>query len=89
MYISNVKIKNFRGFKDFNAELSKLTIIVGENDSDKSNFLSAIARRDGGRDENASTLFYCVWVGGSPTGGDCVVFHHPHGDFIALSGLAR
>lgn len=42
MYISHVAINNFRGFKEFETELSKLTIIVGENGTGKSNFFSAL-----------------------------------------------
>lgn len=43
MYISKAKIKNFRGFSSFTAELSKVTVIVGENESGKSNFFSALS----------------------------------------------
>ena len=43
MFIKKVVIENFRGFKYLNAELSKLTVIIGENDTGKSNFLKAIS----------------------------------------------
>ncbi len=41
MFIRKVVIENFRGFKYLNAELSKLTVLIGENDTGKSNFLKA------------------------------------------------
>lgn len=42
MYIKNVKIKNFRNFKDYNVTLKPFSIIIGENDSGKSNFIDAL-----------------------------------------------
>lgn len=42
MFISKVNIRNYRGFKNINVSLSKLSIIVGENDTGKSNFFSAL-----------------------------------------------
>ena len=43
MKISYVKIENYRNFKEFETSLSKLSIIVGENDSGKSNFIKALS----------------------------------------------
>ncbi|GAB5501073.1 MAG: AAA family ATPase [Pseudohongiellaceae bacterium] len=43
MYISKVTIDDYRGFSHFEAELSKLTVIIGENESGKSNFFSALS----------------------------------------------
>jgi predicted ATP-dependent endonuclease of OLD family len=43
MFIEKVIIDNYRGFQHLEAELSKLTVLIGENDSGKSNFLSALA----------------------------------------------
>lgn len=41
-YISRVKIKNFRNFKDIDVELSHKQVIIGENNIGKTNFLRAI-----------------------------------------------
>lgn len=43
MFISKVTIHNFRGFKDLDISLNELSIIIGENDSGKSNFFSALS----------------------------------------------
>lgn len=43
MYIRSVSIKNYRGFTSFTAVLQKLTVIIGENDTGKTNFLTAIS----------------------------------------------
>lgn len=43
MYIHKVSIENYRGFDSFTVLLSKLSIIIGENDSGKSNFLAALS----------------------------------------------
>lgn len=42
MIIKHVKIENYRNFEDFEVNLSKLSIIIGENNSGKSNFLNAL-----------------------------------------------
>ncbi len=42
MYISNVKIKNYRNFKEIEVPLSKNTILLGINDIGKTNLLEAI-----------------------------------------------
>lgn len=42
MFISNVEIKNFRNFKNVNVELFPFSILIGENDTGKSNFIKAI-----------------------------------------------
>ncbi|MCC2928993.1 MULTISPECIES: ATP-dependent nuclease [Bacillus] len=43
MYISKVHIENFRNFSDFTVDLNKgLSIIIGENNVGKSNFLECI-----------------------------------------------
>lgn len=43
MKISYVKIENYRNFKEFETDLYKLTVIIGENDSGKSNFIRALS----------------------------------------------
>jgi len=43
MYISQIKIKNYRGFRDFSTNLKKMTVVIGENDAGKTNFFSAIS----------------------------------------------
>ncbi len=43
MYISKIKIKNFRNLKDFEIELKPFTTIIGENNVGKSNLLKAIS----------------------------------------------
>lgn len=42
MYISNVKIKNYRNFSNFELELKPFTLIIGENNSGKTNLLNAL-----------------------------------------------
>jgi len=42
MIINYVKIENYRNFDNFEINLSKLSIIIGENNSGKSNFLNAL-----------------------------------------------
>jgi len=42
MYISKLKIENYRNFKDFYIELKPLTLIIGENNVGKTNLLDAI-----------------------------------------------
>lgn len=42
MIVNYVRIENYRNFKYFETTLSKLAIIIGENDSGKSNFLHAL-----------------------------------------------
>lgn len=42
MYISNLKIENFRNFKEFSIKLKPLTLIIGENNIGKSNLLDSI-----------------------------------------------
>lgn len=42
MRISRVRIKNYRNLKDIDVETDKLTVLVGSNNSGKSNFLKAI-----------------------------------------------
>lgn len=43
MYISQIKIKNYRGFRDFSTSLKNMTVVIGENDAGKTNFFSAIS----------------------------------------------
>ena len=43
MYISKIKIKNFRNLTDFEIELKPFTTIIGENNVGKSNLLEAIS----------------------------------------------
>lgn len=42
MIINYIKIENFRNFQLLETSLSKLSIVIGENDSGKSNFLHAL-----------------------------------------------
>lgn len=42
MYISNLKIVNYRNFEEFEIDLRPLTLIIGENNVGKSNLLDAI-----------------------------------------------
>jgi putative ATP-dependent endonuclease of OLD family len=43
MYIRKVTINNYRNFRTFEAKLQKLTIVIGENDTGKSNFFTALS----------------------------------------------
>ncbi|MFL7024545.1 ATP-dependent endonuclease [Enterovibrio norvegicus] len=43
MYIQKVVINNYRSFRDFKAQLQKLTIVIGENDTGKTNFFTALS----------------------------------------------
>ncbi|HCH7935613.1 MULTISPECIES: ATP-dependent nuclease [Providencia] len=43
MYIKKVTISNYRNFRSFEAQLQKLTIVIGENDTGKTNFFSALS----------------------------------------------
>ena len=42
MYISDLEIKNYRNFTDFQIELKQFTTIIGENNSGKTNLLNAL-----------------------------------------------
>ena len=42
MYISNVRIENYRNFKGIDIPLKPYTTVIGENDSGKSNFFEAL-----------------------------------------------
>lgn len=42
MIINYIRIENFRNFQHLETNLSKLSIVIGENDSGKSNFLHAL-----------------------------------------------
>lgn len=42
MKISRVKIKNYRNFEDFDINLKNFTLIIGENNIGKTNFLNAL-----------------------------------------------
>lgn len=51
MHIRKVEIKNYRCFSEFVVtHLSQLTLIVGENESGKSSFFSALSLPLGGND---------------------------------------
>jgi len=51
MHIRRVRIKNYRCFSEFVVpHLSKLTLIIGENESGKSSFFSALSLPMGGND---------------------------------------
>lgn len=43
MYIKKVLINNYRSFRTFEAQLQKMTIVIGENDSGKTNFFTALS----------------------------------------------
>ncbi|MCD9501983.1 AAA family ATPase [Photobacterium phosphoreum] len=43
MYIKKVTINNYRSFRSFEAQLQKLTIVIGENDTGKTNFFTALS----------------------------------------------
>ena len=43
MYISKIRVKNYRNLKDFEIELKPFTTIIGENNVGKSNLLEAIS----------------------------------------------
>ncbi|WP_067867871.1 ATP-dependent nuclease [Neptuniibacter marinus] len=43
MYIKKVTIHNYRSFRTFEAELQKLTVVIGENDTGKTNFFTALS----------------------------------------------
>jgi putative ATP-dependent endonuclease of the OLD family len=42
MYISNLKIKNYRNFLDLEINVKPFTVIIGENNSGKTNLLNAL-----------------------------------------------
>ncbi|NHZ85116.1 MAG: AAA family ATPase [Planctomycetia bacterium] len=42
MYIDKIIIKNYRNFQEFELKLKPFTLIIGENNAGKSNFLNAI-----------------------------------------------
>ena len=42
LFISRVKIKNYRNFKDVDVQLGHKQIIIGENNVGKTNFLKAL-----------------------------------------------
>lgn len=43
MYIKKVTINNYRSFRSFEAKLQKLTVVIGENDTGKTNFFTALS----------------------------------------------
>lgn len=44
MYISKIKVKNFRNFKDFEVNFNDgINVIIGSNNSGKSNLLKTLA----------------------------------------------
>ena len=43
MYIRQVTINNYRSFRFFEAQLQKLTVVIGENDTGKTNFFTALS----------------------------------------------
>jgi Predicted ATPase len=43
VYISEVKIKNYRCFEQFSTILNQFTLIIGENNSGKTNFIKALS----------------------------------------------
>lgn len=42
LYISRVRIKNFRNFKDVDVRLGHKQVIIGENNVGKTNFIRAL-----------------------------------------------
>ncbi len=43
MYIRKVTISNYRSFRFFEAQLQQLTVVIGENDTGKTNFFTALS----------------------------------------------
>ncbi|WP_211183751.1 AAA family ATPase [Pseudoalteromonas arctica] len=43
MYIRKVTINNYRSFRTFEARLQQLTVVIGENDTGKTNFFTALS----------------------------------------------
>lgn len=43
MYIEKVTINNYRSFRSFEAKLNQLTLVIGENDTGKTNFFTALS----------------------------------------------
>lgn len=43
MYIKKVTIHNYRSFRTFEAKLQQLTVVIGENDTGKTNFFTALS----------------------------------------------
>ncbi|GFD71846.1 ATP-dependent nuclease [Alteromonas marina] len=43
MYVKKVKINNYRSFRTFEAKLQQLTVVIGENDTGKTNFFTALS----------------------------------------------
>ncbi|MBU1465772.1 MAG: AAA family ATPase [Gammaproteobacteria bacterium] len=43
MYIKKVNIRNYRSFRAFEAQLKPLTVVIGENDTGKTNFFTALS----------------------------------------------
>ncbi|AMK00410.1 ATP-dependent endonuclease [Alteromonas macleodii] len=43
MYIKKVTINNYRSFRSFEAKLNQLTLVIGENDTGKTNFFTALS----------------------------------------------
>ncbi|MDF4803623.1 AAA family ATPase [Vibrio parahaemolyticus] len=43
MYIRKVTINNYRSFSFFEAQLQQLTVVIGENDTGKTNFFTALS----------------------------------------------
>ena len=43
MYIKKVTINNYRSFRTFEAKLQQLTVVIGENDTGKTNFFTALS----------------------------------------------
>ncbi len=43
MYIQKVTINNYRSFRFFEAQLQQLTVVIGENDTGKTNFFTALS----------------------------------------------
>ncbi|MFA5878298.1 MAG: AAA family ATPase [Candidatus Staskawiczbacteria bacterium] len=42
MHITNLSIKNFRNFADFSIDLNSFTLIIGENNTGKTNLLESL-----------------------------------------------
>nr|WP_155672103.1 AAA family ATPase [Aliivibrio fischeri] len=43
VYIKKVEINNYRSFRSFEAKLQQLTVVIGENDTGKTNFFTALS----------------------------------------------
>ena len=72
MQIASIRIKNFRGLKDFEIPLARTTVLIGENNSGKSSVLECISLTLGRRWGQRGTGFseYDLTIDGDTAPGD-------------------